>query len=275
MNYKHHEDSSNRGEIMSAEDAIEKLVTLIIESKKIIALTGAGISTEPPSNIPDFRSPGGLWEKYDPQYATYESFQSEPEKFWELALDVAQTLFEASANPAHIALAELEKLGKLKAIITQNIDGLHQIAGNSRVYELHGNFRYTTCLDCHDEFMIDEKYFKELISTGLQIPRCKNENCNGIIKSKAVLFNEPLPLTPLANAKYLMETCDLLLVLGTSLNVYPAAVLPYYAQKNHARIAVINSRDWTEIEEKADVIIRGLLGETLPNVVEKVRERLK
>ncbi|MFW9990646.1 MAG: NAD-dependent deacetylase [Candidatus Odinarchaeota archaeon] len=258
-------------------EPIEKLVNLIVESKKTVALTGAGISTEPPSNIPDFRSPGGLWEKFDPnQYATWESFLTNPERFWELALEVGGILFDAHPNPAHVALAELEELGKLEAIVTQNIDGLHQVAGNSRVYELHGNFRYITCIKCHDEFMIDEGYVNGFINTeGLTIPRCRKDDCNGIMKSKAVLFNEPIPLTPLANAKYLMETCELLLVLGTSLNVYPAAVLPDYALKKHARIAVINYRDQTDIERNADVVIRELLGETLPVVVEKVRARLK
>ncbi|MHA1168173.1 MAG: SIR2 family NAD-dependent protein deacylase [Candidatus Hodarchaeales archaeon] len=147
---------------------------------------------------------------------------------------MSKTLIASQPSAGHLSLAKLEKLGKLIAVITQNIDGLHKIAGNSRVYELHGNFREVTCMKCHAEFTVNEEFISEIAIT--KVPRCPLQECDGILKSKAVLFDEPLPMTPLANAKYLVQNCDLLLILGTSLNVFPAASLPQLASanKNHA-----------------------------------------
>jgi len=242
-------------------DQIEKVARLIQEAAIVIALTGAGISTE--SGIPDFRSPGGLWTRYDPMtYATYESFVNDPTKFWEMAAELNPLLETAEPNPAHLALGELERLGKCEAVITQNIDNLHQRAGSSDVLELHGTFRTGTCLKCgttHDYHEI-----KESANSG-QVPRCKE--CDGPIKPDVVLFGEPLNAPVLHRAVELASDCDLMLVIGCGLEVFPAASLPTYAHRNHGKLVFINVAS-TAYDDLADMIILEQAGVALPRVVE-------
>ena len=235
----------------------------IIKSKFCIALTGAGISTE--SGIPDFRSKNGLWNRYDiNEYGYLQSFLKNPEKVWKMLAEMAELFEKAKPNPAHYALAELEKLGLLKAVITQNVDGLHQEAGNKKVIEFHGSFNTLTCLNC------GKKYSKEEISLK-NLPRC---TCNGILKPDIVFFGEPIPTKALNEALELANKSDLILVIGTSCAVYPAAELPIIVKRNGGKIIEIN-REESELSYLADYKLLGKAGEILPKLVEEVKKLMK
>ena len=235
----------------------------IIKSKFCIALTGAGISTE--SGIPDFRSKNGLWNRYDiNEYGYLQSFLKNPEKVWKMLAEMAELFEKAKPNPAHYALAELEKLGLLKAVITQNIDGLHQEAGNKKVIEFHGSFNTLTCLNC------GKKYSKEEINLK-NLPRC---TCNGILKPDIVFFGEPIPTKALNEALELANKSDLILVIGTSCAVYPAAELPIIVKRKGGKIIEIN-REESGLSYLADYKLLGKAGEILPKVVEEVKKLMK
>jgi len=234
---------------------------MILESVQVVALTGAGISVE--SGIPDFRSPGGLWTKYDPLlYGTYESFVNHPERFWEMGKELIPTLVNAEPNPAHYALAELERLGKLRAVITQNIDHLHQRAGSTDVLELHGTHRTGHCMSCRRSFSLDE--MNELSCDCEQVACCPDDQAS--VKPDVILFGEPLDSRVLSRAAELASTSDLMLVVGCSLEVYPAAALPDYTKRRKGRLVFINS-DLNCNDEQADLTCLGLAGEVLPEVV--------
>jgi len=203
--------------IKSEEDArLADAAALLNHSKKTVALTGAGISVG--SGIPDFRSAGGLWTVYSPdEYATLEVFLRAPEKAWELYRALGNTLLGKLCNPAHKALAELEKKGHLAGIVTQNVDNLHQQAGSGTVLEIHGDHQHLQCLQCdHLEEVAEHHYHSQ------EIPRCPS--CAAPLKPNVVLFGEPV--RQLEEIEILMEGCDILLVIGTSAQVYPAAGLP-------------------------------------------------
>lgn len=247
------------------EDEFEKAAEMIEGAESVVALTGAGTSTE--SGIPDFRSPGGLWTRYDPAvYATYESFVNDPTKFWSMAKDMNPLLLDAEPNPSHHALAELERLGKLDAVITQNIDNLHQRAGNSLVIELHGTYRTGTCLDCFKQHGYEQ--IGESAITG-QVPRCLQ--CGGIIKPDVVLFGEPLNASVIQKAIELSTNCDLMLVIGCGLEVFPAASLPTYAHRSKASLLFVNITT-TAYDGIADIVLYGKAGEIMPRLVETYRE---
>jgi len=236
----------------------------IIKSKFCIALTGAGISTE--SGIPDFRSKDGLWSRYDiNEYGYLQSFLKNPAKVWKMLAEMAELFEKAKPNPAHYALAELEKLGLLKAVITQNIDGLHQEAGNKKVIEFHGSFNTLTCLNC------GKKYSKEEIDLKNLPPRC---SCNGILKPDIVFFGEPIPTKALNEALELANKSDLILVIGTSCAVYPAAELPIIVKRKGGKIIEIN-REESGLSYLADYKLLGKAGEILPKVVEEVKKLMK
>ena len=242
-------------------DEIEQVARMIDEAVMVVALTGAGISTE--SGIPDFRSPGGLWTRYDPMvYATFESFVNDPSRFWEMAADLNPLLEGAEPNPAHLALGELETLGKCEAVITQNIDNLHQRAGSSDVLELHGTFRTGTCLQCGTSHDYDE--IRESADSG-QVPKCKS--CGGAIKPDVVLFGEPLNAPVLHRAVEMASNCDLMLVIGCGLEVFPAASLPTYAHRNKGRLVFVNVAS-TAYDDLADMIILDQAGSVMPRLVE-------
>lgn len=242
-------------------DDREKVARMIAEAARVVALTGAGISTE--SGIPDFRSPGGLWTRYDPMlYATFESFINDPTRFWEMAADLNPVLETAEPNPAHLALGELEKGGKCEAVITQNIDHLHQRAGSTDVLELHGTYRTGTCLNCATRHDYDE--IKEAALRG-KVPSCKA--CGGTIKPDVVLFGEPLNAPVLHRAMELAMACDLLLVIGCGLEVFPAASLPTQAQRGGAKLVFVNVAA-TAYDDIADVIVREQAGVAMPAIVE-------
>ncbi len=239
---------------------IERAKSLVKEASMITALTGAGISVD--SGIPDFRSEGGLWERYDPhEYATYDSFRADPSPCWTMGQELAEVILKARPNDAHKALAKLEANGKLIGIITQNIDNLHQTAGNKNVIELHGNYLRAYCLDCHQEYIGDEIHRR--VVAGEIPPLC--DKCGGILKSEAVLFNEPLPEEAMQKAIELSRSTDLMLVIGTSLTIYPAAFIPQIAKNSGAKIILINL-EGTNRDNVADIVLKGKASEVVPHV---------
>ncbi len=251
-------------EPIPAED-LQRAADLVRSAKTIIALTGAGIST--PSGIPDFRSPGsGLWERYDPmEVASILAFRYNPEQFYEWMHPMAELMLKAEPNPAHIALANLEKSGYLKGLITQNIDGLHSLAGSKQVVEIHGHFREATCISCFETYGTD-KMFVEFAEKG-HVPRCTK--CDGILKPSAVLFGEQLPADAVRQAQEWIRNCDLLLTAGSSLEVVPVAYFPVDALNSGARLIIFNNMP-TYVDERADVIFRQNVAEALPRLAAEV-----
>ncbi len=250
---------------------IELLADLIIESKKIVVFTGAGVSTE--SGIPDFRSPGGIWSKYDPEDFTIQKFLSSPESrrtHWKMFTE-SGLIVEAEPNLAHYAIAELHQLGKLDCVITQNVDNLHQKAGvpEDKVFELHGNIRWVVCLSCHRRFPLPEVL--QRIEEGIEVPDCPD--CHGILKPDGVMFGEALPQETLMESTRRSQNCDLLIVIGSTLVVYPAASVPMYAKEAGAKLAIVNLTP-TPLDHYAAVVINAKAGETMSKVMEKVRDKI-
>ena len=236
---------------------------LLRHAEHLVALTGAGYST--PSGIPDFRSPhSGLWERYNPaEVASLYGFRLHPERFYAWIRPLVQTLLEAEPNPAHYALAKLETRGKLSSIITQNIDMLHTRAGSQTVYELHGHLREMTCIHCFAVYPA-ETYIARFLENG-EMPRC--EKCGHVLKPNVILFGEQLPAHTLSAARREARRCDVMLVAGSSLEVYPAAELPAMAKHFGAALILVNLTP-TALDALADVVIRGNVAEVLPQLVE-------
>lgn len=232
------------------EKETEQLQKMIDESSKIVFFGGAGVSTE--SGIPDFRSADGIYHqayRYSPeQVVSHSFFMAHTDAFFEFYKEKMMIL-DAEPNPAHLKLAELEQVGKLSAVVTQNIDGLHQAAGSKTVHELHGSVHRNYCMDCGRAY--DAAYM--LSSEG--IPRC---TCGGIIKPDVVLYEESLNGRTLEQSVEAISSCDLLIIGGTSLAVYPAAGLVNYCR---GKIAVVN-RSSTPLDAKADLLVQGSIGET-------------
>lgn len=254
----------------SIDHLIDKAATLICKASRVVVFTGAGISTE--SGIPDFRSPGGIWSKLDPDDFTIQKFlhsRKTREMQWRLLAE-GGLLKEAEPNPAHYAIAELERMGKLSCVITQNIDNLHQKAGNSpqKVFELHGNMRWVKCLGCNVRFPIEE-VLKRVVTEA--VPDCTL--CHGILKPDAVFFGEPLPQAVLNAAISYSRSCDLFVMIGSTLVVYPAAYMPMYAVESGAKLIIINLTS-TPMDSYASVVIRAKAGEVMPKIVEAVRREL-
>lgn len=249
---------------MSLEEKIKQGAELIHQSRRMAAFTGAGHST--PSGIPDFRSPhSGLWEKHNPMLvASIWAFRLNPHSFYDWIRPMVDTMTNAEPNPAHKALAELEKLGYLQVIITQNIDDLHQRAGSQHVLELHGHLRQATCVRCYKKVAVDSAV-ENLIRSG-QIPRCE---CGGVMKPDVILFGEQLPIRVLNQATQEARNCDLMLVAGSSLEVMPAADIPFLAVDSGARAIMVNLEP-TAFDSRADVVIHGDVAEILPRLVETV-----
>ncbi|MCX6004342.1 MAG: NAD-dependent deacylase [Chloroflexi bacterium] len=248
----------------------EKAADLIIESKRVVVFTGAGISTE--SGIPDFRGKDGIWNKYDPDDFTIQKFIAKPEvrkMQWRLLAE-GGLVKEAKPNAAHHAVVELEKLGKLDCVITQNIDNLHQVAGNTPeiVFELHGNMQFVRCLGCNKRFPMAEIIVR--VETE-EIPEC--EHCKGMLKPDAVFFGEALPQWVLNEAAKRASQCDLCIVIGSTLIVYPAAYIPMYARDAGARLVIINLGS-TPMDSQADVRIDGKAGETMSKVLDQVKKKI-
>jgi len=249
-------------------EEIERLSQLIIQSKKAIVFTGAGISTE--SGIPDFRSPGGIWSRYDPEDFTIQKFLSGPaarRTIWRMSVE-GGLLTEAEPNLAHHAIAELHQSGKLDCVITQNIDSLHQKAGlpEDKVFELHGNMQRVVCISCRRRFPMLEVL--QRIKGGIEVPDCPD--CQGILKPDAVFFGEALPQETLREAIRRAQNCDLFIVIGSTLVIYPAAYIPTYAREAGAKLAIVNLTP-TPFDHYAAVVIRGKAGEIMSKVMAEVR----
>jgi len=242
---------------MSAKDNLYKLIS---ESNHLVAFTGAGISAE--SGIPTYRGDDGIWNKYDPnKFANIDNFIRDPKYYWNFFKEVRYpVLKKAKPNKAHTALSKLEEKGKLKAVITQNIDGLHQLAGSKYVLELHGNTRRISCLECKKSYTLNEIYRQ--LKTELP-PKCLN--CKGTLKPEVVFFGESLPLTTLEEAIKATNECDLFLAIGSSLVVQPAASLPMMAKEGRARLIIIN-KDSTPLDSIADIVFHSSASEILDKI---------
>ncbi|GAB4534772.1 MAG: NAD-dependent protein deacylase Cob2 [Anaerolineae bacterium] len=244
------------------DQLITRAAELICQANYAVAMTGAGHST--PSGIPDFRSPeSGLWSQVDPMaVASLFAFRFRPQDFYDWIRPLAQTMLEAQPNPAHYALARLEAAGLIKSVITQNIDGLHQKAGSRRVHEVHGHLREATCIRCYRVVPAGD-LIEEFLTSG-QVPRCA---CGGVMKPNVILFGEQLPLDVLAAARQDTRACDLMLVIGSSLTVEPAADLPLMALNQHAKLVIVNYQP-TYLDERADVLIHADLAEVMPRIAD-------
>ena len=257
-------------EINDVDCLVEEVANLIVQEDKVVFFTGAGISTE--SGISDFRSPGGIWSRFNPEEFTIQSFlgsQESRKKHWQLFAEGGITA-NAKPNSAHYAISELERLGKLECVITQNVDNLHQKAGNSpeKVLELHGNMRRVRCIGCGKIFAT-EVIIQRLKDE--EIPDC--DSCHGILKPDAVFFGEPLLQKTLNAAIDFACNCSLFVIIGSTLVVSPASYLPIYARESGAKLVIINLSS-TPIDSDATVRITGKAGETMSKVMEKVREKL-
>jgi NAD-dependent deacetylase len=240
--------------------SIERAAELLFAARKGVALTGAGVSAE--SGIPTFRGSGGLWSQYDPvKVASLDNFMRDPSAYWTVAKERGPAVLAARPNPGHRALAGLENAGHLVALVTQNTDGLHQDAGSRHVIELHGSGRTVQCLDC------GARETRADVQARLAVempPRCRM--CGGVfLKPTVVLFGEAMPIPAVEEAFALARGADVMLVVGSSLVVYPAAHVPLAAVEAGATLIVVNAEP-TPIDRFAEVVIRGRSGEVLPEL---------
>lgn len=242
------------------EERIDEVAELIVNSKRVVVFTGAGMSTE--SGIPDFRSPGGTWTRVKPD--------DSKKRAWRM-LSMLRMMELVQPNPAHYAIAELEKLGKLDCVITQNVDGLHQKAGvpEEKVIELHGSLKWVKCLGCGRRYATEE--IARRIEQGVEEPTC--DDCGGMLKSATISFGEPMPVKETKEAERRSRSCDLMIVIGSSLAVFPAAWMPVYAKESGAKLVIINVGD-TPIDRHADVRISESAGKAMSKVMERVKSKL-
>lgn len=257
------------GTAAADDSAIARLVELIDQAQRVVALTGAGISTE--SGIPDYRGPGGVWERNAPP--TLGDFRDNPEtrrRYWARRREGYPRMAAAEPNAGHRALAGLERSGTLTAVVTQNIDGLHQKAGNDpeRVIELHGTTHLVRCLNCGRESSAAD--VQSRVPAGGEAPVC--DRCGGPLRAATILFGESLPEAALRRAVEAAGACDLMLVVGTSLVVNPAAQLPLLAKRAGARLAIVN-REATPLDPLADVVVSAGAGAVLGAVMEELTAR--
>ena len=237
---------------------IKKAAQDLANAKMVTALTGAGASVE--SEIPPFRGKGGLWEKFDPmEVAHIDSFVQDPAKVWNLLIkDMKDVLDRAQPNECHKGLAKLEELGKLQTVITQNIDGLHQLAGNTDVIEFHGTFASQRCMECNTHLETRR------VDMSIIPPRCR---CGGILRPNAVFFGEMIPQEALWRSRQAATDCDLMLVIGTSAVVQPAAMMPVIAKESGAKIIEINMERTMLTGDISDYLIKGPAGAVMNEIV--------
>ena len=251
------------------EEAILEAARLVLGARHVVALVGAGLSVE--SGIPPFRGPGGLWTKYgEPDMLGYQRFLQDPRRWWEERLspragyrELAEALAQARPNPGHYALKEMEELGFLQHIITQNIDNLHFEAGSRSVTEIHGNRSKLRCVQCNARWPSDQFAIEELP------PRCPY--CGGLVKSDTVMFGEPIPRDALEECLRQTALCDCMLLIGTSGVVYPAAGFPVDVKMQGGKLIEFNP-DETALSELCDVVVRAPSGRALPRLVERLKE---
>jgi NAD-dependent protein deacetylase/lipoamidase len=241
---------------------IERVADWLREAQSAVVFTGAGMSTE--SGIPDFRSPGGVWQQNEPVY--YDDFLASAAarfEYWRQKSEMADDFARAQPNAGHLTIARWEQAGRIEAVITQNIDGLHQQAGSRRVLELHGTARWVACIDC------DERYeplpLIEAFRAQQAVPPCAA--CGGRLKSATISFGQSMPIDLMRESVELAERSDLFLAIGSSLVVYPAAGLPELARSHGAKLVIIN-RDPTDQDGTADAVIHEPIGETLTRIDE-------
>ena len=232
------------------------LARLIADARRLVVFTGAGISTE--SGIPDFRSPGGVWSRMKPIY--FQDFVSDPARrreAWERAFTGRAGWVGREPNAGHHAVARLVEQGKVSAVITQNVDNLHQASGvpADKVIELHGNATYARCLECEERHELAE--LKESFLKAGEIPYCRS--CGGLVKTATISFGQAMPAEPMARAEAATLACDAFLVLGSSLVVYPAAGFPLMAKQNGAKLAIVN-REPTDLDAYADLVLHDEIG---------------
>ena len=268
-------DQRDRGLAEGLEAGLREASGLIRSSRHLVATVGAGMSVE--SGIPTFRGPDGLWTRYgQPSSLNYHQFIKDPAGWWQQRLrdesEPDNTTYQlkvavdgAAPNPGHHALADLERMGLLKYLITQNVDNLHHRAGSANVAEIHGNRTRLRCLVCGLRLPRDQFHLAELP------PRCPK--CGGIVKIDSVMFGEPIPPDVLAICLEQMEKCDCMLMVGTSGTVRPAASLPVAARERGARLIEVNPHQ-TSLTQLADVVLKGYSGEILPLLVDTLREEL-
>ncbi len=245
------------------EEQLKAAARVLKKAQHAVALTGAGISVD--SGIPAFRGAQGLWDRFDPQeYAHISSFLTNPGKVWGMLKELYQIMERAQPSPAHYALARLEELGILKALVTQNVDGLHQRAGSKRVIEFHGNGETLTCLSCGEQRIIQETSLDQLPPT---CPRC-----GGVLKPDVVFFGEPIPPQALEEAFQEADECDVMLVVGTSAQVYPAADLPRRVAWKGGSIIEVNLDETHLTQDMTHLFLQGPASKILPKLAELVEE---
>jgi len=241
--------------------AVQQLSKMVQSARKIIALTGAGVSVE--SGIPDFRGSGGLWSKYDPmEYAHISAFLENPFKVWNMLTEMEALVSSARPNAAHYALAELEQISRFSSVITQNVDNLHQEAGSSFVIEFHGNGKRLKCLSCGSTMG------KSQVDFSIMPPKC---HCGGLLKPDVVFFGEAIPMKAYNMAQLEARDCDLILVIGTSAVVSPAGDIPLEAKRGGALLVEINLEETVLTRSVSDLSIHESAGKVLPALVESIR----
>ena len=242
---------------------IDGLRDMLGKSRRAVIFTGAGISTE--SGIPDFRSPGGIWSKYKPvQFDDFLASSEMRREAWRRKFAVHGTLSQARPNRGHEAVAALVRRGKVASVITQNVDGLHQLSGvpDEAVIELHGNTTYAACLDCAERYELEP--IREAFLRDETLPECGR--CGGIVKTATISFGQAMPAGPMRRAVGETLACDLFLAVGSSLVVYPAAGFPIMARENGARLVILN-REATDLDPIAHLVLHREIGETLARAV--------
>jgi NAD-dependent protein deacetylase/lipoamidase len=237
---------------------IQQTAEALLQARSAVALTGAGISIE--SGIPPFRGPGGLWEKMDPMAVAHiDAFRRNPKKVWNLLLQGMQALLTAAQpNDGHLGLARLEQWGCLRSVITQNVDGLHQAAGSRDVIEFHGTFAWQRCMDCGRRCETGRVDLSKIP------PRCP---CGGIYRPDCVFFGEMIPPQHLTRSQQLADGCDVLLVVGTSATVQPAAMIPLLAKENGAQVIEINPEPTPLTGRVSNYLIQGGAGAVLNDIL--------
>ncbi|MFH0812123.1 MAG: Sir2 family NAD-dependent protein deacetylase [Pseudomonadota bacterium] len=250
----------------TVHEKINLISQWIVEHKKIVVFTGAGVSTE--SGIPDFRSPGGIWERFDPNEFLFDNFLASErirEKYWKFHTEIYYTISRANPNAAHAACVALDQRGKLDCVITQNIDNLHQKAGllMEKVIELHGNALRVHCLSCGKEY--DRKMIQARVEGGDAAPRC--DDCGGILKPATIAFGQPMPFKETREAETRSRNAEVFLAIGSSLVVYPAAYMPLYAKQGGAKLAIINLSP-TSYDDQADVVINEKAGLVMEKIID-------
>ncbi|MHC4697449.1 MAG: SIR2 family NAD-dependent protein deacylase [Planctomycetota bacterium] len=244
-------------------NSIDRLADLMVSARAGVAFTGAGISTE--SGIPDFRSPGGIWARHKPvMYDDFVHSRAERVRYWEMRKELYRECADAKPNDGHRAIARLEELGHIVAVVTQNIDGLHQDAGSRRVLEVHGTNRMVVCIGCGKEWPPEEVL--AMVDAGDGAPDC--DECGQPLKSKTIAFGQAMPVQTMADAAQLSEEADIYLAIGSSLVVEPAASLPRVAKYHGATLVILNKTP-TPLDAVADLVIHEPIGVTMQAVLER------